>query len=274
MSLSISLQKKLFQTLKYRKFIEDVIASQAVQRGYRKQLAECAGCQPAYFSQVMAEKVELTPEQAERLCQFWGLSVLEGEYFFELVSFSRAGTSSLRKRLHRRLDDIKNQWLNSVETFDKPSIDDSKQASLYYSHWLHSAIHLLLTVPGFDQAQQIANHLQQPLERVVGVLGDLESTGLVIKTQRGWKTTNAQIHATNKDFFAEIHHKNWRLQAAEVKCARRKSIIRYTSVHTLSEQDLLKVKDLLEQFIKDTRGVIAPSPEETAACLVLDYFTI
>lgn len=173
-----------------------------------------------------------------------------------------------------KLKEIRAEWKRKTSTFEKPSIEDTRQASQYYSHWLHSAIHVLLTVPGFQTVKELAKHLNQVESRILEVLSDLQKSGLVIHTENRWQTTQAQLHAPHEDFFAEVHHKNWRLQAAEVREANRRSVIRYTSVHTISQADFLRVKDLLQQAINDSRAIIAPSPEETAACLVLDYFSL
>lgn len=272
--LPIPLQRQLFSTKNYRTFIRKMIESQEGKRGYKKRLADCAGCQAAYLSQVLAEKAELTPEQAERLCQFWALSQLESEYFFQLVNLARAGTASLRERISLRLLEVKSEWQNKNSSFEKASVSEPDSAALYYCHWLHSAIHVLVTVPALATAAALAKHLQQSESVVKEALEDLRRIGLVVETEGRWRTTQGQIHAAQKDFFAELHHKNWRLKALEPRKGGKKIGIRYTSVHTISEADFLKLRDLLDEAIRNSRKLIEPSPEETGACLVIDYFPL
>jgi hypothetical protein len=50
--------------------------------------------------------------------------------------------------------------------------------------------------------------------------------------------------------------------------------VRYTSVHTLSAADMVRVREIMDNAIRETRRVIEPSPEEVGACLVVDYFLV
>jgi len=78
----------------YRSFLLSVVEDPEKTRGYRKRLADEAGCQPSYLSQMLKGSVELTLEQAERLCGFWKLDELEAEIFLNLVLMGRAGSPS------------------------------------------------------------------------------------------------------------------------------------------------------------------------------------
>jgi len=273
MKLSEAIRRQLFEIKDYREFVKSVLDEEGQARGYRKQIADKIGCQPAYFSHVMTERAELTPEHAEKLCGFWELTDLESEYFFNLVLVGRAGTASLRERLEARLYEIKDLWESQSETFGKPSLSEHDQANLYYSHWLNSAIHLLLTVPGFQTVDALAKHLRKTPEEITHSLSQLEGAGLVKKTPTGWTPGRVQIHAAQKEFFAEIHHKNWRAQALEVKFGLFSSAMRYTSIHSLSKVDYVKIQDLTSELVQKSRQIIESSPEEMAAALVIDYFS-
>jgi uncharacterized protein (TIGR02147 family) len=272
--LTIPLQKQLFSAKSYRQFIAVMIKENSSTRGYKTRLAQCAGCQPAYFSQMLGERVELTPEQAERLCHLWDLDQWEGEYFFELVNLARAGTPTLRNRIQLKLTQIKSAWLAKNQSFEKPSLQGPDRTTVYYSHWLHSAVHILISVPALRTPEALAKHLNITKENALAVLRELGQVGLATEQDGQWSLTQAHIHATQKDFFAEVHHKNWRQQAIELRKSNRQTAIRYTSVHSLSQADFLKIRNLIEQLIKDTRQTIAASPEEMAACLVMDYFSV
>ena len=115
-------------------------------RDHSVSLAAGAGCQPAYISHVLSGQAELTPEHAEGLARFWDLSLHEGEYFLELVAHKRAGTPGLRARLERRLAEIQAAWEKQSTTFAAEPTQD--RARVCYRSWKHSAVHLLLTVPG------------------------------------------------------------------------------------------------------------------------------
>lgn len=268
------LKSKLFENQDYRKFLRQIVNHFADVRGYKTKLSNYVGCQPAYFSQVMAGQVEFTPEQAEKLCSFLELDEIESDYLFNLVMLSRAGTQSLKRKLESKLDELKIQWRQTHATFGKPSVEEPSRASIYYSHWLHSAVHLLLTIPAFQTAKALAEHFQKAEKDILSVLEELESAGLALKNETGWKATHVNIHATEKDFFAEVHHKNWRAQGLELRKTSNQSSVRYTSIHSLSKKDYEKISSLIEEMIQNSRSIIEPSPEEMAACLIIDYFKI
>lgn len=272
--IPVPLKSKLFEYQDYRRFLRQVLDHFSESRGYKTKLANFIGCQPAYFSQVMAGTVELTPEQAERLCGFWELNEVESDYFFNLVLLGRAGTQNLKRRLERKLDEIRSYWKQQNATFGKPSVNEPSRASIYYSHWIHSAVHLLLTIPSFQTIPALAQHFQKEESEILSVVKELEAAGLVIKTENGWKATHVNIHAAEKDFFAEVHHKNWRTQGLEPRKSSHQAVVRYTSIHSLSKDDFATIKNLIEEMIKDSRSIIEPSPEEMAACLIIDYFGI
>ncbi len=272
--ISKDIKLQLFKCRAYIEFLRHVLKESESIRGYKKRLAESAGCQPAYLSQVIGGHTHLTPEQAERLCVFWDFSRLESDYFFNLVLLGRAGTLALQHRLKTKLDEIRETWQLETQSFGKKNLTEPERAALYYSHWLHSAIHLLLTIPGLQTAQALATHLHRNEKEVLSLLESLQRAGLVEVRGENWRSTHVQIHAPQNDFFAEIHHKNWRSQALEVRNSNKDSLVRYTSVHSISMVDAQKIKNLIDHLIEDSRRIIEPSPEELGACLLIDYFSI
>lgn len=272
MKLSEELRIQLFESRDYRQFIKKVISDMGAIKGYKSQLANHMGCQAAYFSQVMAGKAELTPEQAERLTAFWELTGHENDFFFNLVLLGRAGTVSLRKRLEKKLEDIHRSWKVESSTYGKKPVQESSKSMLYYSHWLHSAVHLLLTIPTLQKEKKLAEHLGRSEQEISKIIQELHQAELVERTSTGWRARQIQIHASEENFFAEVHHKNWRSQALEVKKSQFQDVIRYTSVHSLSKDDFKKIQSMIEEMIRNSRRTIENSPEEMAACLLIDYF--
>lgn len=268
------LATRLLAAKDYRAFLRQVVQEEGQERGYRKRLADQAGCQAAYFSQVLKGSVELTPEHADRLAAFWGFNELESEIFLTLVAHGRAGSPSLRERLHTKLERLKDEWLTKDETFQQPELSASDRALLYYSRWTYAAVHVLLTVPSLRTPEALAKHLALEKQEITEALERLEQIGLVEKHGGKWKVKTMSLHAPHGAAAADIHHQNWRVRALEVPEASKRSAVRYTSVHTISAADIAKVREILDHAIREARGVIGPSPEEKGACLLIDYFEV
>lgn len=265
---------RLLAAKDYRQLLRQVVAEEGKERGYRKRLADQAGCQPAYLSQILAGNVELTPEQAERLCGFWGLAELEADIFLTLVAQGRAGSPGLRSRMQRKLEVLKKQWREQDATFSQPELSASDRALLYYSQWIYSAVHVLLTVPELQTVEALAKHLNVEKGQAQEALVTLEKIGLVEKQGGKWKVTQMMLHAPQGAAAAHIHHRNWRVRAMERPESGKGTAVRYTSVHTISAADLVKVREILDEAIRKSREVIGPSPEEKGACLLVDYFEL
>lgn len=265
---------RLMNSKDYRSFLRQVVNEEGKERGYRKRLADEAGCQPAYLSQILAGRVELTPEQADRLTRFWGFTEIEGDIFLTLVNLGRAGSPGLRDRLGARLESLKAEWQERDATFEQPELSISDRALLYYSHWTYTAIHVLLTVPKLRTPEALAKHLRMETSEISAALERLEQIGLAESQGGKWEATQATLHAPHGAAAAEVHHRNWRVKALDLSESDSRTSVRYTSVHTLSSNDRIKVKEILDQAIRATRRTIEPSPEELGACLVIDYFEL
>ncbi|MGZ3694723.1 MAG: DUF4423 domain-containing protein, partial [Bdellovibrionota bacterium] len=169
---------------------------------------------------------------------------------------------------------LKEQWKKSDSTFAQPELSASDRAMLYYSRWTYSAVHVLLTVPTLRTPEALAKHLGLDKNEIAEALGRLEQIGLVEKEGGKWKVKQMSLHAPQGAAAADIHHRNWRVRAMEKSETGAGVAVRYTSVHTISGEDLLRVREILDKAIRETRQVIEPSPEEKGACLLVDYFEL
>lgn len=268
------LASRLLAAKDYRSFLRQVVQEEGQERGYRKRMADQAGCQAAYLSQVLKGSVDLTPEQADRLAVFWELDDAMSEIFLTLVLLGRAGSPGLRERLRTKLEALKEEWRERDATFQQPELSASDRALLYYSRWTYTAVHVLLTIPNLRTVDALARHLSLAKAEIAEALERLEQIGLIEKDGAKWKVKTMSLHAPQGAAAADIHHRNWRVKALGISEAEAGSAVRYTSVHTLSAADMVRVREIMDNAIRESRRVIEPSPEEVGACLVVDYFRV
>ena len=93
----------VYQSKHYREYMKSKIDNYVKVRGYRTRLARAAGFSPSFLSQVMHESVEITPEHAIRMAQFWELDAKSTEYWMLLVDHGRAGSIILRRHIEDRM---------------------------------------------------------------------------------------------------------------------------------------------------------------------------
>src|SRR5262245_16853080 len=104
-------------------------------RGQIAALAQAAGCHRSYFSQVLHSHVQLTPEQAVGLGEFWERSRAELDFFCLLVDHARAGSPRLRARIEEKLDRLRREQENLSQRYQTAPVEPGERELLYYSAW-------------------------------------------------------------------------------------------------------------------------------------------
>lgn len=250
---------------------QQIQANQGVHR-YKTLLSQAAGCQLSYLSQILAGKVHLNPDQAVGLCSFWKLSSLESEYFLELVHLARAGTARLREVTRQRLEKLRKE--SERLSARVPQIEAGAQpATAYYSAWYYTAIHILLSIPGFEKETALADRLGIPVDRVRQALGTLESLTLVQRKEKGWVLSNPSVHIPRESPLHELNHAHWRWKSIEA-VQKHRDRVSYTGIHSLSRADVEVLKEYALEFLARSRALIEDSPPEQMVCLNCDLFSV
>lgn len=263
----------IFSAKSYRKWIESRVDAAPDRRGYKARLAQAARCQRSYLSQVLAERAHLTPEHALRLGDFWRLSDIERKYWLHLVQKDRAGTAELKIFHQAAMDEIRDGAENLESRFRVGALGDPEQA-LYYSDPLYTQLHMSVTIPGLQTAEALCAHTGEQLSRIENALGTLEYLGLVRRSGKRWITTQKVLHVGRESPHVVMNHQAWRMKAALNSARRDPRAVHYTALYTMSKEDHEQLRQLILDFIDRTRKVVAPSPEERLACMLIDFWTL
>lgn len=264
----------IFSTMDYKKYIRTQVEANAEEYGYKSKLADAAGCQKSFFSQVLNSHVQLTPEHALGLSKFWKLNPKEREYFLELVNFARAGTKELSDYIKEKLQALRKENENLGKRFAQPQLSVTDDlGAVYYSNWHYMAIHMGVTVPQWQNAGKLAKRLQLPEAFVVESLKQLQNLELVEKTSDGsWRVTKKSLHLPKDSIFSFINNNNWRQRVQNLSVQRDSDNIHYTGIYSLSLEDLERLRHLVLEFIDKTRKLVVPSAEEEIVCFACDLF--
>lgn len=96
----------------------------------------------------------------------------------------------------------------------------------------------------------------------------------VRETKKGWVYAGGQFHLPKDSPFVVSHHQNWRSRAVLDAQDFMSDGVHYTSVLTLSKSDLIRLREVLLQFIAEAGQIAGPSEPEEAVALTLDLFRI
>lgn len=251
----------------YKAYLADII-DKSEGRGIKASIADAAGCQRSFISQVLNGHVHLTLDHAIGVAHFLRLSPSEVEFFYSMVGEARAATPTLKRFYKDRMRSLKKEGENLSQRLKTTSSDAG--LSEYYSTWKFGAIHILCTIPEFQTVATISRKLKlQPVE-VELYLNRMKSMGLVKNKGEVWKVTQAEIHLPKNHFMTFINHRNWRDKNLQEASERPDENVTYSAVYSMSRDDFEKLKELAIEFLNQSRSIVAPSKEEELVGFSLD----
>lgn len=259
----------------YKAFLKAMIKSYPKNgRGQSRRLAEHLKVAPIVVSQILARDRHLTPDQALQVTRHFGMDEKTSEYFVFLVNYARAETKDLKAFYRTKLDRMRKESEDIKNLVRNKTLLSEENKGRYYSDWYYVAIQTLTSIKKYQTVDALAEYLGLSRARVGEVVSFLVETGLCIEGPGGkilhGKTS---IHVDSKSPFVNSHRRNWRDKAREKFTAPGEDDVFYSSVVALSEADAELFRKTLLQLIQNfSKEVVAPSAEETARCLNIDWF--
>lgn len=269
------MNKDIYDFRDYKGYLKYWIAQKPGKgRGLQTQMAQIMGCQTGYVSQVLNTGANFSLEQVESLNQFMVHTYEEGHFLILLVELARAGTASLKKRFQTEVDKILSQRLILKDRVDiKKSLEPIDQAT-YYSSWYYAAIHVAISIPGLRNRASLKNYLCLSEETISEALTFLTSVGLIEKKGDQYTQGITRLFLGKDSPMIKKHHTNWRTRAIHSLDVALDKNLHFSTVVSLSKEDLLVVKEKLVKAIEEARSIIRESKEETVCCFNLDFFDL
>lgn len=268
------MKSNLYSSIDYKELIKAEIHANQGQRGYQSLLAKAADCQTSFFSQVLNGHTHLTPDQASGITEFWELDSLATEYFLTSVNLGRASKKHYQKFLQNKLEKLRDENETITRRVKAGEIDSDFEAN-YYSVWFRGAIHMILTIPEFQDVDSIAKRLNLSHTLVQNEVLNLQKMGLAeSKDNNQWNITKKQIHLNPKSSLSEVNLSNWRQIASTRVFTKDPQSLHFSGVYSLSKKDYQKIKNILLEILSDIKQIIEPSREEEIAYFGIDYFKL
>ncbi len=263
----------MFEVSEYRKFIKFKI-EQDGRRGLISRLAESAECQRSHLSRVLKGQLHLTLEQAFRITRFFPLSVEEQKYFMKMVEFERSGDVAYRTSIKVELADLKQQYENISNRVQQNSIGQQEKERIYYANWFWSAIHIIVSIPKYQNIKAISQRLNLSEEIVTSCLRQLKDFGLVQNEKDRWFILSGGIHLSKDSPLNSVQHSNWRDRAVISTQNPKEDGVHYTVVQSVSREDYDSLKQVMLKSIDEFVKIASPSREEELVCFTCDFFKV
>lgn len=267
---------KVYDYEDYRDLLKAVISELHEVRGLQSRLAEAAGCQRSYFSQVLKGNSSLTLEQGIGIANYLLWDELQTMYFLELINREKAGSPALRDHFTARIKDIRKKSKElGGKLGEKRSLESTEAARKYYSSWSYSAVHILVGIDGFQTLTAVSERLSLSASTVAQILADLEKMELVKKVSaQRWKLAEGSLHLGRDSSMTFSNHGNWRQQALFDVSKNKDSSIHYTAVQSLSKKDVEVFKEFVLEMIEKSRNIVRKSGAEEITCFTCDFFEV
>lgn len=260
----------LYEYFSYKTYLIDLISKTQIKVSV---LAEMAGCNRSYFSQMINGKVQLTSDHIINLAEGLEFSELEKEYFITLCLLERSSLISTKEILEKKLINLRQKSL----VLSKKIKDEGKSFELtdemkgeYYSSWLYGQIHILTSIEDFQTSESIASRLNISHSLVKKILNRLREMRLVTKKEKNYIHQAGNLHIPHNSPYNAVNHMNWRMRALQK--IQEDDGIHYTATFSISKKDVPLLKSQLLEFIKKQRNVIGASGVEEVYCFNCDLF--
>lgn len=242
--------------------------------GESKRIAEHLSVSSTFFSQILSQQRQLSPEQAQALAGYLGLNKLEANYLFYLVQLERAGSESLRVFLLEKLQEIKEQSLKLVNRIEPKKILSDHEKSVFYSSAIYSAVHLFCSTENGRSVDDIVTRFDITRAKVIEIVRFLSETGLIIEESEKFRMTTQSTHVAQGSVYLLRHHANWRLQAIQASEDLTDTELMFTGQVSLSKADFEILREEIAKFIKVFLNRVHASPADEIANINIDWFWI
>ncbi len=267
--------KSLFDHNQYRVYLMDLCSSHEAKRGFQSQLARAAGCQAAYFSQVLKQRVHLTEDQIFSVSQELELSAAETKFLNLIFRYEKAGTEKLRRYLENEIFRAKEDQnkISSRVPADK-IIHSAEDLGWYFSSWIPSAVHVITSSEKNQTVDKIGQRLHLPKEEIKKALGLLVKMGWVKKIEQEYHYASGNIHIA-KDSPLHSSMQTARRQLALNSIALNPiEAIHFSSVFTLDQESFENLRKLTTAYIQKSAKTINDGGTDELYTLCLDLFKV
>lgn len=261
--------KELFSFTRYKDYLRH---ESGRTRGLLTALARAAGCQPAYLWRVLNEEVHLTPDHAFKISRHLQFDQLEQEYFLTMVEHERAGDVDFKRHLATKLDSLRKEHEDLRHAAQKPSSDATQKNFAYHAQWFIAACHFLTSRPKGVTAAEAASALGLPRAQIEQALGWLAANEYVKKQGNKFVFERGSGHIGKQDPILPFFHQNWRQIAVADSYNAETSGLHFTNLQMISNGDFQRLRQLLNDFIRQASAIANESPSEELMVFTCDLF--
>ena len=243
-------------------------------RGGKTRMAKALRVQAAYLSQVLARKFYISLEQADLCNSFFKHRQEEADFFINLVSRDRAGTETLKRYYHQKIEGLLKIREDIVSRLGEADEVAEEAQSLYYSSWIYGAVCVATSIPGRHDRSSIAEYLNLPESKVASALDFLKSAGLIKETPKGFSPSNRWLRIGRDSPHMLKHNTHWRLKAIQNLDVFNEKDLHFSGFFGVDEKTAKFLKESLIKNIEESMKTIRSAKDEDIFVFNVDFFSL
>jgi uncharacterized protein (TIGR02147 family) len=268
------LEKQVFDFNDYRSFLLAQLGAAGKRTGLRSEACKVLGCHSTYLSQVLGGKTDLSLEYGESFNKFFHHNDSEGQYFLLLLLRDRSGSSTLKDRFQKQIDEVRKQR-SSLKERNKGSGEVSlAEQEKFYTSWLYSALHVLASLPHLKTKSDLAESVGVSETRISQALEFLLKTGLLVAGKNGYEIGKQHVHLGSDSQLISKHHTNWRFHTINTLETSTTDDLHYSGAISISKSAALKIRENILAAFQENMMLVRDAKEELAYVYCFDFYRL
>ena len=265
--------KSVFEYSDYRVFLRTWVKDKGRQgHGEWSRMAKAVRVTSTMISQVLREERNLSPELANELCEYIGLSEGESRHFLLLVDLARAGSASLKKRLKQQVLESQGQAATLSKRLKTTDAITEAAKARFYSDWIYSGVRNASALDQTQTVDDLSRRFGVEKTAMAGIVKFLVENGLCLSRAGVIGVGPQTTHIESGSPFVVSHHRNWRLRSIDKMRTQNENDLFYTGPMSLSAELAAEVRKRIPTFLDDLYKELGPSRSEVVRCLNIDWF--
>lgn len=269
----------VFKHLKYQSALEEVVKNrktgESETRFTLRRLAEEAGLQPSFLTNVLKERFDFNADQLYAVCEVLELTAVERRYLTLLLDFQRSTNKSRRGELKKEIDDLRAQNQKTEKHISaRPVALNSDAMAEYYLDPFVQLAHVHLSLPPYtENPNALCGALGVSKSHLSKIFDVLTRIGYVVSEAGRIRVVAQNKHLPKENPLCDPHQALMRLKSID-QLSRLKSDNKYSFSVTLSgtEETRTRLQDEFLAFLKKAEAIVKPARAEKAFQMNFDLF--
>lgn len=268
----------IYSYFTYQEAIEQKLRERRSGTGPRltqRQLAEAAGIQPSFFTNVLKRRFDFNPDQLYAIGAALDFSSAERRFLLLLLEYQRSTHKARREELKKEIEGIRKEHQKTERHISIDSVDLSPNAMAeYYLDPFVQLVHVHLNLATYSSdTEKLRVALGLSRQHLQQIIATLVRIGYVKSENGRLKVIASDKHLPKEDPLCGPHQALMRLKSID-QLQRISADERYSVSATLtgSPETRTQLQEAFLKFLKDAEAIVKSAESRHVYQMNFDLF--